>query len=312
MMITKQKTEQTLLPQHDRYDHSMIDTRPDYDWPDGKRIAFYVGTNVEYFAYRAGVGSDPSFKEVGAEQTQRNYSWRDYGLRVGAWGMLDLLDEFSIPAAHNTSSLLYRHCPQLMRRIHDRGDEIIGHGRTQSERQAGMWEEDEARMIREVTTSIEAASGERPYGWMGAGMSRTAVTMDLLKEAGYEYVMDWCCDDQPFWLRTRSGPILSVPYSTELNDGMAIMMRHQPTHEFTEMIVDQFEEMLRQCTSAPLVFTFAIHTQVMGQPFRLKLLREALRHICNHPQRDLVWFAHPRAIAGHVASLPEGTLPGKQ
>lgn len=299
-----------MLPMHDRYSLSMIDRRPDYDWPQGKRLAFYVGTNIESFAFGAGVGSDPAYGEAGSRQTQRNHSWRDYGLRVGAWNLFELLDEFSIPAAHNASSMLFSQCPQIMRRIRERGDEIIGHGRTQSERQGGMWEDDEARLIREVTDAIEMHDGTRPTGWMGPGMSQSSVTIDLLKEAGYQYVMDWYCDDQPFWMRSRSGPILSLPYPLEVNDSIVLLLRQQTTRDFIDMIMDQFEEMLVQCERQPLVFSVAVHAQTMGQPFRLHMLREAFRHIANHPRRDLVWFAHPREIARHVMSLPHGTVPG--
>ena len=116
-----------MLPDHHRYDLSMIDQRPAYDWPGGRRLAFYVGTNIEYFAFGAGTGSDPAYKSE-ARQTQRNHAWRDYGHRVGVWRMFDLLDEFRIPGAHNASSLLYEYCPEIMQRIRDRGDEVIGHG----------------------------------------------------------------------------------------------------------------------------------------------------------------------------------------
>ena len=101
----------------------MIDRRPVYDWPGGKRLAFYIGTNVEYFAFGAGTGSDPAFANV-ARQTQRNYAWRDYGHRVGIWRLFDLLDELKLPAAHNLSSLMCEHRPEIVERMKTRGDEI--------------------------------------------------------------------------------------------------------------------------------------------------------------------------------------------
>ena len=199
----------------------MIDGRPVYDWPGGKRLAFYIGTNVEYFAFGAGAGSDPAFG-AGGRQTQRNYAWRDYGHRVGIWRLFDLLDELKLPAAHNLSSLMCDHRPDIVERMKARGDEIIGHGRTQSERQMTMWEGDEARMVADSTSTIEKFYGRRPYGWMGPGMSHTPVTIDVLQEAGYKFVMDWCADDQPFWMKARQGRILSVPYPLEVNDSVAL------------------------------------------------------------------------------------------
>ena len=127
------------LPKHDRYDYSVIDERPDYDWPDGKRLAFCATTNVEVYAYRKGTGWDPA--KANEPQNQRNYSWRDYGNRVGIWRMFDLFDELGIPAAHNINSMLYDYCPEITDRMRERGDEIIGHGRTNSERQGDLWED---------------------------------------------------------------------------------------------------------------------------------------------------------------------------
>ncbi len=298
-----------MLPAHNRYDFSIIDERPVYDWPDGKRLAFYIATNVEYFAFWAGIGSDPAFGSS-ARQTQRNYAWRDYGHRVGIWRLFDLLEELGLPAAHNMSSLICDYRPEIVARMRARGDEIIGHGRTQSERQATMWEEDEARMVAEATQTIEAAYGSRPYGWMGPGMSHTPVTIDVLQEAGYKFVMDWCCDDQPFWMRARNGRILCVPYPLEVNDSVALLFRQQTARDFADMIVDQFDEMIERCVDQPLVCTIALHPMTVGQPFRLGLLSKALRHVVTHPKRDRVWFTLPGRIAEYCASLPAGIVPG--
>src|SRR3546814_12274849 len=82
--------------------------------------------------------------------------------------------------------------------------------------------------------------GQRPSGWLGPYLAQTPVTLDLLKEAGYDYVMDWPADDQPFWMRTRSGPLLSVPYSIELNDSPAMVFRQQSARSFEDLIVAQF------------------------------------------------------------------------
>jgi len=297
-----------VLPAHHRYDYSMIDRRPVYDWPGGKRLAFYVGTNVEYFAFGAGAGSDPAFGNA-SRQTQRNYAWRDYGHRVGIWRLFDLLDELKLPAAHNLSSLMCDYRPEIVECMRARGDEIIGHGRTQSERQGSMWAADEARMVAESTATIEKFYGRRPYGWMGAGMSHTPVTIDVLQEAGYQFLMDWCCDDQPFWMKARAGRILCVPYPLEVNDSVTLLFRQQTAGDFADMIVDQFDEMIGQCAERPLVCTVALHPMTMGQPFRLGLLAKALKHVANHPQRDRVWFTLPGQIAGHCAALPPGIVP---
>ncbi len=204
------------LPAHSRYDYVPIHKRPRYDWPEGKRLAVAFNNNIEYFAFGAGLGSDST--GAPSPQSHRNYAWRDYGNRVGLWSYLDLLDEFALPGAHNVNSAVLEACPDIVERLNARGDEYVGHGRTNSERQDILWEEDEARLIGECTEVVTRLSGRRPEGWLGPYIAQSATTLDLLKEAGYRYVMDWAMDDQPVWMRTRAGPILSVPYPLELND----------------------------------------------------------------------------------------------
>jgi hypothetical protein len=299
-----------LLPRHNRYDYVPLNERKDYDWPGGARLAFVITTNIECFAFGAGQGHDPA--KVGEPQTHRNYSWRDYGSRIGIWRLFELFDELRLPVAHNVNSLVYDYTPQIMDEIRRRGDEIVGHGRTNAENHRGMWEADEERIIKEVVDKFVAHEGKAPTGWMGSGAYETNHTPDLLKEAGFKYLMDWPMDDQPVWMRTRSGPILSIPYPVELNDSQVITHRKQDASEFCDMIVQQFDEMIEQCVRHPLVMNISVHPNIFGQPFRLRLLRQALRHCVESPHRSRVWFAKPGEISDYCHSLPPGLLPGSE
>ncbi|GAA4321417.1 polysaccharide deacetylase family protein [Pigmentiphaga soli] len=295
-----------LLPHHGRYDYSAITRRPDYSWPDGKRLAVYFALNIEHFAYGAGVGHALS-SEL-APPDPRTFAWRDYGNRVGVWRLLELFDELGLPGCHLINTAVFDYCPDVLEPILARGDEIIGHGRTNAERQGQWWEADEARMLAEVRDAIARHGGRPPRGWMGPWMSQSRVTIDLLQEAGYAFAMDWPCDDQPVWLRTRNGRILSMPYSLEINDSPQILVRRHTGEEFAAMIVRQFEEMLRQSARQPLVLGIALHTMIVGQPHRLHALREALSHIVNHPGADRVWLARPGEIYDHCMTLPPGAI----
>ena len=297
------------LPGHDRFEYVPLPERQTYEWPNGTRLAVTICNNIEFFAFRAGIGGDQAIPGT-PPQNQRNYSWREYGNRVGIWYYFDVLDEFGIPGSHNVNSTLLDNYPAITKRLRERGDEFIGHGRTNSERQDGLWEEDEARLIGECTASIAGHAGEQPVGWLGPWLAQSNVTVDLLKEAGYQYVMDWPADDQPFWMRTRSGPILSVPYPLELNDMPAMITRQHTAVDFEQMIIDQFDEMLRLSEKYPLVLNVSNHPFVIGQPFRLAALRRALAHITKH--RDQIWLCQPREIAAHCASLEKGIVPGSE
>jgi peptidoglycan/xylan/chitin deacetylase (PgdA/CDA1 family) len=148
------------LPEHGRYDYIPIHKRPQYEWPGGAPLAVTFNNNIEYFAFGTGLGSDST--GAAAAQSQRNYAWRDYGNRVGIWHYLDLLDEFGLPGAHNVNSAVLEECPEIVERLNGRGDEYVGHGRTNFERQDVLWEEDEARLIAECTEVLTRLSRRRP------------------------------------------------------------------------------------------------------------------------------------------------------
>ncbi|HEY9645090.1 MAG TPA: polysaccharide deacetylase family protein [Chroococcidiopsis sp.] len=288
-----------MLKDHGRYRYSPITARPDYSWPGGRRLAVYIALNLEHFAFGEGLGATlaPS-----GQPDVLNYAWRDYGNRVGVWRLLELFDELELPVALLVNSTIYDYCPDVVAAFRDRHDEIVAHGRTNSERQGDLSEPDERSLIEDTTRAIAHHEGESPSGWLGPWISQSWHTPDLLQEAGYTYMLDWCCDDQPIWFKTRSGSILSVPYPQEINDIPAIAVRRHTAPEFADMIIDQFDEMLEQSQQQPLVFGIALHAYIVGQPFRLRHLRYALKHIAN--RADVIWLTHPQAIAAHIQTLP--------
>ncbi len=297
-----------MLPTQPRYARSIITERPDYSWPEGKRLAFYIAMNIEVFAFGAGNGPDPV--NPTSPPTHRNYAWRDYGNRVGIWNLFDLFDEMKLPMSCLVNSYLYDDYPEIFERIRARGDALVGHGRTNAELQRGLWEDDERRLIADATETIERTAGHKPKGWLGPGAVATNVTPDLLKEAGYTYMLDWPCDDQPIWMDTRAGKILSVPYPFELNDIGQAVFRHQTAREFADMMVDQYDEMVRQSVDRPLVCSISLHSYIAGQPFRLGPLRKVLKHIVEHQDRDRVWFTNSDEIADYCYEMQPGIIPG--
>jgi peptidoglycan/xylan/chitin deacetylase (PgdA/CDA1 family) len=295
------------LTSHGRYDYVPIAGRKTYDWPNGKRLAVYLGFNLEHFAFGEGLGAE--LAPGGPPPDILNFAWRDYGNRVGAWRMLDLFERLRMPASVLVNSAMYDYAPQLVAACRARGDEILGHGRTNSERQSILDEAAERALIAEATARIAKEEGKAPKGWLGPWIAESKVTPDLLAEAGYTYVLDWCMDDQPIWLRVRGGKrILALPYQQEVNDIPAIAARKVDGEAFADMIVDTFDEMLEQSAAGPLVLGIALHTYLVGQPHRLRHLRRALAHINAH--RERIWMTTAGAIAAHCIALPPGMVPG--
>lgn len=286
------------LAEHGRFAYSGIESRPNFHWPGNRRLAVYLGLNLEHFAFGDGLGGE--LAPGGPSPDVLNYAWREYGNRVGAWRLAQLFDEVGLPASLLVNSALYDHAPSLLARFRERGDEFVGHGRTNAERQSVLDEDGERDLIGEATETLTVREGRPPAGWLGPWIAESHATPELLVQAGYRYVLDWCHDDQPVWMTTGAGPLLAVPYPQELNDIPAVMVRRMAAGDFADMLVDQFDEMRRQSVDQPLVMGIALHAYIVGQPFRLRHLRRALRHIARTSVG--VWPTTAGAIASHYAA----------
>jgi allantoinase len=288
-----------MLRSHGRFTYSPIVERADFSWPGGGRLAIHLCLNLEHFAYGEGLGL--SYSPGLPHPNTYNWAWREYGNRVGVWRLLEMFDEFKLPVSLLLNAAVYDHCPQVVAAFRARGDEIVGHGRTNSEHQNDFDEAGERKLIQDVTDAIERHEGKKPAGWLSPGVNPSAITPDLLQEAGYRYLLDWPMDDQPVWMRTRNGHLLALPYPHEVNDIPMIVLHHGTAEAFADTVIANYDEMLSQSRRQSLVYGIALHAFIIGQPFRLRSLRRALAHITRpNPQ---VWFATTGAIADHFIAL---------
>lgn len=295
------------LRTHGRFDYLPITARDRYRWPNGARLAVYLGFNLEHFAFGEGLGAN-----LGPPSPQPdvlNFSWREYGNRVGAWRCLDLFSDLSLPAAAILNTALLDHCPELIEACQARGDELVAHGHTNAHRQSDLSREHEGALIRHCRERIAAATGQAPTGWLSPWISETADTCDLLAREHYRYTLNWCHDDRPVRMRTAHGPLWAVPYPQEVNDIPMIIGRQLDGAAFADMIIDQFEEMRRQADhptrGQPLVMGIALHPYLVGQPYRLRHLRRALTGIAQAAQAGDIWVTTPGAIGAHMAVVED-------
>ena len=154
----------------------------------------------------------------------------------------------------------------------------MGHGFTQRNMQKVKNERDDIRKVRDA---ILKASGKPPRGWLGPGLTETWETPDLLVEEGYDYVADWVLDDQPVWLKTRTKPILNVPYTQECNDVAMMLIQHHSASEYRDRALDQFEQIYADSSHSARIMALSIHPYIMGVPHRLKYLRRIFEVIRN-------------------------------
>jgi peptidoglycan/xylan/chitin deacetylase (PgdA/CDA1 family) len=296
------------LPEHGRFGYRPITRRPAYRWPGGAGLAVYLGFNLEHFAFGEGLGA--AIGPLSPQPDVLNYSWREYGNRVGAWRCLDLFDQLALPTGALINTALYEHCPELVAAFVARGDELIGHGHSNAERQGDLDEAAERGLLALCRQRIAEQSGQAPAGWLSPWISESRHTPDLLAETGYRYTLNWCHDDQPVRMRTRDGRGLwAVPYPQELNDIPMLVARQMDMADFAQMLIDQFDEMRVQAQTQPLVMGIALHPYLVGQPYRLRHLRRALSPIAAARDRGEIWVATPGAICQHMdtvaAAAPE-------
>ena len=275
------------------YDYSPLPSRPRLTWPDGKRVAFYVGLNIEHF-----LPGKPSTSiwPLDIDPDPLNHGWRDYGARVGIWRTIDILDRYGVRASALLNSDVAQHNPEIIKAGVERDWAWLAHGRTNSILHTGYEPEEERRVLTEITDTIETATGQRPRGWMGPGLTETHNTPQLLAELGYQYVLDWTNDDQPYRLNVPG--MLSVPYTVELND-LGLFLRGLTGPDFLQMVKDQYDVLRDESAGTGRVMALALHPFVIGQAFRAKYLDLALEYISAQPD---VWMTTSDAIAEHYAA----------
>jgi hypothetical protein len=290
------------LPDSGRFPYSAIHQRPAYRWPNGASLAVYIGFNLEHFAFGEGLGA--GIGPASPQPDVLNYAWREYGNRVGAWRCLDLFNELGLPTGAIINTALYDHCPELIDAFTARGDELIAHGHSNSFRQSSFSQEQERELLLGCRARIESHSGTAPLGWLSPWISESLTTTDLLQETGYAYTLNWCHDDQPTRMQTRSGKWLwSIPYPQEVNDIPMVIFRQMDGKDFANLIIDNFDEMRRQALAQPLVMGIALHPYIVGQPYRLLHLRRALQHLTKARDAGDIWLTTPGAIYRHVDAL---------
>ena len=272
-----------------RYDYSAIISRPPLKWPNDARVAFWVIPNIEHFKVNVPLPGAPNLiPDV------RNAAGRDYGPRVGIWRLMEALDKYGVRGTVALNAEVCQQYPIIIEEAKKRDWAFMGHGMTNSQRLTAMDEAEERAIIRETIRIMKEHVGRAPIGWLGPGLTETFSTPDLLAAEGVQYLCDWCADDQPFPLNVRSGKMISVPYSIELNDLPFFGGKSTPAEEFYQMCVDQFDVLYREGEQSGRVMAIALHPFVIGHPFRIKYLEKALEYITGH---DKVWVTTGDEIA---------------
>ena len=264
-----------VLKPRDRIDYSAIVDRPPMALPDGKRVAVWVIVNIENWDIEKPMprtvlpppGGQTHIPDI------PNWSWQEYGMRVGFWRLHEALTSRGIPATLSVNGSVCVQYPRLAGAARDAGWEFLGHAYLQ---RPTHLIEDQRDDIRRTIETIRRFTGHPPRGWMGPGLTETWETPDYLAEQGIEYVADYPMDDLPFDIRTEHGPLISVPYTVELNDIPMMLIQHHKAAEFYDRCMDSFERLHLEGESGARVMAIAVHPYISGASFRIKYFEKTL------------------------------------
>lgn len=288
----------------DFYDYWPYQNRPKISWPNGKKLAFWVAPNIEFYEL------DPPKNPSRSAWPQPypaipGYSIRDYGNRVGHVRQMELLDKYGIKGSVSLSTALCEHHPEIINMCKERDWEFFSHGIYNTRYTYGMSEQQERDMIKDAMETIYKHSGQKCAGYLAPALSHSELTIDLFAEVGTElfgseggyYTCDLFHDDQPTPIHTRSKKaFVSVPYSLEMNDTIAYVVNKIEPRRYGEMLKKNFDQLYLEGQNSGTVMCIPTHNYQVSCPHRMKAFEEALDYITSH---DDVWITTGREIADY-------------
>ena len=295
-----------MLPQ-ERISYSAIVDREPLKLPGSARMVVWVIVNIEEWDPRETMPRTVLTPPAGGAPLPDipNWAWHEYGNRVGFWRLLEALDNHSIKAVLAINGKAIETYDAISRAALDRGWEFMGHGFGQKNMQKVA---DEREDIRKTAQAIKQFTGKAPRGWLGPGLTETWETPDLLAEEGFKYVCDWVLDDQPVVLKTRSKPIVNIPYTQECNDVAMMLIQHHKASEYHDRAMDQFEQIYHDSASSVRVMALVVHPYIMGAPHRAKHFRRVLEKISRLP--DIAFWTGEQIYDWYLSERPDALRGG--
>jgi peptidoglycan/xylan/chitin deacetylase (PgdA/CDA1 family) len=264
-----------------RVPYQPITERSKLRLPGNARIAVWTIVNVEKWRTEAAMPRTVLPPPMGQALLPDlpNWAWHEYGMRVGVWRFFDVLKQRGLKASFALNGSVCTLYPQVCAAALEADWDFMGHGLVQ---QPMHKVEDQREAIARTFEAIRQFTGKPPRGWESPGLTETAETADLLAEAGIEYVADWVLDDQPVPVMTRSGRLISVPYTVDVNDVVMSAVQLAPSDEILRRGRDQFDRLYQEGADSARVMAISIHPYLTGVPHRIKYLEALYDYILSH------------------------------
>jgi peptidoglycan/xylan/chitin deacetylase (PgdA/CDA1 family) len=265
----------------ERAQYSAIVDRPQIQLPGDNRLVVWNIINVEVWDI-----SRPMARQALPAPTGQavlpdvpNWTWHEYGMRVGFWRFHELYQRLNIKPTLSINARVCRDYPRVAQASLDAGWEFMAHS---FEQQPIQQEKDQPAVIQQTLGTLEEFTGKRPVGWLAPGLTETLDTPDHLAAAGIQYIGDWVYDDEPTEIETRHGKLVTVPYTIECNDITVMAVQHHVAAYWTQKCIDTFDQLYTESAKRPKFMAIAIHPYITGQPFRIKYLEAVYQHIAKH------------------------------
>ena len=270
----------------DRVLYSPIIDRPAIRWPNNARVAFWVSPNVEYYEYLPPPDPPRNQWPRMPHPDILQYSYRDYGNRVAFWRMTEVMDKLNIKCTVSLNEAVLEHFPEIRDAMVERDWDYMSHGIYNTQSIGAYSPEQEREFYRDCIDTLKRYTGKQLKGMLAPALVNTVNTPDLMAEAGLIYHTDWFHDDQPFPIKVKTGKLVSVPYSIELNDVPLFLRNHYEGEYFARICKAQFDRLYEEGAESGRVMCIALHPYLIAQPHRIRYLEETLAYIMSH---DGVW-----------------------
>ncbi|WP_429911316.1 polysaccharide deacetylase family protein [Glycocaulis sp.] len=278
------------------YDYWPYRDRPKIEWPGGKKLAFWIAPNIEFYEFNPPANPKrPGWPRPAPDVV--GYSQRDWGNRVGHWRLMELMDKYALRGSVSLNVALCQHHPEIIEACAARDWEFFSHGIYNTRYSYEMDEAQERAVIEDSIRTVQEATGQRIRGYLAPALTHTPRTMDLIAEYDFWYTCDLFQDDQPQPLKTRSGKLVSMPYSLEVNDVITYGALAMTPTRYADVLKRHFDQLLAEGTQSGTVMCIPLHAYLVAQAHRIGPFEDALAHITAH--KDEVWFATAAEIAGH-------------
>ncbi len=300
------------------YDYSAICNRMPLRWPNRARVALILTFNLETWdltkdtdkPYYAGGPSILPDILPGNTPDFPNFTWREYGQRVGIWRLIELFDKLGIKASCTTNAVTFERRGAMTKAVLERGWELVTHNWEQGELLTNFHTDPakEREIVLRTLDAFEKATGRRSKGWLSSSLRGTLQTADILAEYGALFYCDIMNDDQPYLLRTPHGPIVSIPYSNEINDFTFITRKNYTTDQFRDALIEEFDVLYEEGATTGRLMNVGLHPHVAGRAHRIRALREFVEHVKGRPG---VWWPTREEIATWYLANHQHHIPGQ-